>query len=135
MNKWLHRHHFSYKKPTGVPHKYSEERQRIFTEAYEKMKQETGDDEPVLFIDGVHSTQGTKLAYGWIPKGGTKVVETTGSRARLNFMGALNLKDIGSTIILEYDSINSENIAKFFIAIRENLAVSSISGSALSDVQ
>lgn len=66
MNKWLHRHHFSYKKPTGVPHKYSEERQRIFTEAYEKMKQETGDDEPVLFIDGVHSTQGTKLAYGWI---------------------------------------------------------------------
>jgi transposase len=21
MNKWLHRNHFSYKKPTGVPHK------------------------------------------------------------------------------------------------------------------
>ncbi len=30
MNKWLHRRGFSWKKPTGVPHKFSEEKQQQF---------------------------------------------------------------------------------------------------------
>jgi hypothetical protein len=50
-------------------------------------------------------------------------VETTGSRTRLNIMGALNLNDIGSTVVREYHSINSLNIARFFIAIRETYPV------------
>jgi len=122
MNKWLHRNGFSYKKPVGVPHKYSAERQQAFRETYGKLKQEAGDD-PILFIDGVHPSQGTKLAYGWMPKGQKTVVETTGSRTRLNIMGALNLNDIGHTVIREYDTINSLNISKFFIAIRETYPV------------
>lgn len=122
MNKWLHRNGFSYKKPVGVPHKYSAELQQAFTEIYQQLKLEAG-DEPILFIDGVHPPQGTKLAYGWMPKGQKKIVETTGSRTRLNLMGALNLHDIGSTVIREYDTINSMNIGKFFIAIRENYPV------------
>ncbi len=89
-------------------------------ETYERLKQETGDDEPILFIDGVHPTQGTKLAYGWISKGKSTEIETPGSRTRLNIMGALNLTDIGKTIIREYDTLNAENIARFFIAIREH---------------
>ncbi len=52
-------------------------------ETYGKLKQEAGDHEPILFIDGVHPTQGTKLAYGWMRKG----QKTTGSRTRLNLMG------------------------------------------------
>ncbi|EAA4684363.1 IS630 family transposase, partial [Salmonella enterica subsp. enterica] len=122
MNKWLHRNGFSYKKPVGVPHRFSAEAQQAFMEIYEKLKQEAG-VEPILFIDGVHPTQGTKLAYGWIPKGQKTVVETTGSRTRLNLMGALNLNDIGSTVIREYDTINSLNISRFFIAIRETYPV------------
>ncbi|HCJ6522164.1 TPA: IS630 family transposase [Enterobacter cloacae] len=122
MNKWLHRNGFSYKKPVGVPHKYSAERQQAFTESYEKLKEEAG-DAPILFIDGVHPTQWTKLAYGWMLKGRKTAVETTGSRTRLNLMGALNLKDIGRTVIREYDTINAENIARFFIAIRETYPV------------
>ncbi|EGA7637396.1 IS630 family transposase [Salmonella enterica] len=124
MNKWLHRNGFSYRKPAGVPHKYSAEAQQAFVEAYEKLKQEAGDDEPILFIDGVHPTQGTKLAYGWMPAGKkAHVVETTGSRTRLNLMGALNLNDISRTVIREYDKINSHNIARFFIAVRETYPV------------
>ncbi|AYY05486.1 IS630 family transposase [Enterobacter roggenkampii] len=122
LNKWLHRNDFSYKKPTGVPHKYSAEAQQAFVETYNQLKSEVG-DEPILFIDGVHPTQGTKLAYGWMPKGRKTLVETTGSRARLNIMGALNLNDIGSTVIREYDTINSLNIVKFFIAIRETYPI------------
>jgi len=122
MNKWLHRNGFSYKKPAGVPHRFSAEAQLAFMEIYEKLKQEAG-VEPILFIDGVHPTQGTKLAYGWMLKGQKTVVETTGSRTRLNLMGALNLNDIGSTVIREYDTINSLNISRFFIAIRETYPV------------
>ena len=123
MNKWLHRNEFSYKKPVGVPHKFSAEAQQAFVDAYNQLKSKAGDDEPILFIDGVHPTQGTKLAYGWMPTGRKTVVKTTGSRTRLNIMGALNLNDIGSTVVREYDTINGLNIGKFFIAIRETYPV------------
>ncbi|EHP1714783.1 IS630 family transposase [Salmonella enterica subsp. enterica serovar Javiana] len=124
MTKWLHRNGFSYRKPAGVPHKFSPEAQQAFIETYENLKQQASDDEPILFIDGVHPTQGTKLAYGWMPAGKkAHVVETTGSRTRLNIMGALNLNDIGSTVIREYDTIDSLNICRFFIAIRETYPI------------
>ena len=54
MNKWLHRNHFSDKKPTGVPHKYNAEAQQAFVAADEQLKRDAGDNEPILFIDGVH---------------------------------------------------------------------------------
>lgn len=124
MTKWLHRNGFSYREPTGVPHKFSPEAQQAFIETYENLKQQASNDEPILFIDGVHPTQGTKLAYGWMPAGKkAHVVETTGSRTRLNIMGALNLNDIGSTVIREYDTIDSLNICRFFIAIRETYPI------------
>lgn len=50
-------------------------------------------------------------------------VETTGSRTRLNIMGALNLSDMGKTVIREYDKINNHNIARFFIAPRETYPI------------
>lgn len=117
MNKWLHRHGFSYKKPAGVPHKFSEEKQRQFIEYYENLKT-TASDEPVLFLDAVHPTQATKLSYGWILKGQKKTVETTGSRTRLNILGALNLNDIGGLVFQEYQTINDYNISRFFNEIR-----------------
>ena len=81
MNKWLHRNGFTYKKPSGIPHKFSPEKQNQFIEYYEELK-ETAGDEPVLFIDAVHPTQATKISYGWIRKGHRKAVETTGSRTQ-----------------------------------------------------
>ena len=63
---------------------------------------------PILFIDGVHPTQGTKMAYGWMPKGRITVVEATGSHTRLNLLGAQNLDDIGNTVIREYGTINAK---------------------------
>lgn len=124
MNKWLHRNGFSYKKPAGVPHKYSTEAQQAFVETYEQLKNEVGDDKPILFIDGVHPMQGTKLAYGWMPTGkAAKPVKTSGSRTRLNLMGALSLGNIAQMVIREYDTINSLNICHFFIAVRETYPV------------
>lgn len=112
MNKWLHHNGFSYKKPSGIPHKFSEEKQRQFIEYYEELKATAG-DEPVLFIDGVHPTQATKISYGWIRKGQKKTDITTESRTRLNIMGALNLKALTSPLICEYKTINEYNYPVF----------------------
>lgn len=38
LNKWLHQHRFSYKKPKEVPHKADTARQAEFIEAYEALK-------------------------------------------------------------------------------------------------
>ncbi|ONK05845.1 IS630 family transposase [Pectobacterium actinidiae] len=118
MNKWLHRQGFTYKKPAGVPHKFSEEKQKQFIEYYENLKR-TASNEPILFIDAVHPTQATKLSYGCIRKGHKKSVKTTGSRTCLNILGALNLSDIGGTVIHDYKTINDYTIALFFIEIRK----------------
>lgn len=89
-----------------------------FIEYYEDLKEKAG-DEPVLFIDAVHPTQATKISYGWIRKGHRKAIETTGSRTRLNIMGALNLKSPERPLISEYQTINALNISQFFNEIRK----------------
>lgn len=117
MNKWLHRNGFRYKIPCGTPHKFSEEKQQQFIEYYENLKVSAG-NEPILFLDATHPTQATKITYGWIRKGHKKPVKTTESRTRLNILGALNLNDIGRTIINDYKTVNDYNIARFFNEIR-----------------
>lgn len=68
MNKWLHRNGFSYKKPAGTPHKFSEERQAQFIEYYEDLKEKAG-DEPVLFIDAVPPLRPPKSVMAGYEKG------------------------------------------------------------------
>ncbi|WP_083600912.1 IS630 family transposase, partial [Xenorhabdus thuongxuanensis] len=113
MTKWLHRQGFSYKKPKGVPHKFDADKQQQFIDDYKVLKDRAAQNEPILFIDAVHPSQSTKLSYGWMKAGKNQVkgVETTGSRTRLNILGALNLQRIEDTVIREYPSINAENIA------------------------
>ena len=66
----------------------------------------------------------TKISHGWIRTGQDKSIETTGSRSRLNLIGALILTDIGGTIINDYETINSESIVRFFCQIRERYPLS-----------
>ncbi len=109
MNKWLHHHRFSCKKPKGVPHPFKPKEQQAFIDNVFKSSKA-----PVLLVDAVHSTQTTKLSYGWIRKGQDKLIETTGSRTRLNIIGALQLEEISKAVTEAYDTINSESIASFF---------------------
>ncbi len=105
--------------PKGVPHKFDETKQKAFIESYEALKARCSKDESIIFIDAVQPTQATKISHGWIRTGHDKAIETTGSRSRLNRIGALNLNDIGGTIITDYETINSESIVCFFCQIRE----------------
>ncbi|MFT5297327.1 MAG: transposase [Colwellia sp.] len=68
LNKWLHQHHFSYKKPKSVPHKFDEDKQADFIAFYEQLKSTLAPDEQLLFMDAVHPTQATKITAGWIKK-------------------------------------------------------------------
>ena len=119
LNKWLHQHNFSYKYPKGVPHKFDEEKQADFIEEYSELKAQAV-DEPIFFIDAMHPTQATKVSCGWIKKGHDKAIETTGSRTRLNLVGAINLNDLAAAQVKRYDKVNSETIQHFFTELRAN---------------
>ena len=62
LNKWLHQHGFTYKKPKGVPHKTDADKQAKFVEKYETLKAGLSESEVLLFMDAVHPTQATQRA-------------------------------------------------------------------------
>jgi transposase len=120
MTKWLHAHGFSYKKPKGTPSKADPVKQKAFIEYYAKLMNETPEDEPIEFGDGVHPTMATKVSYGWIRKGkeNDKLISTTASRTRLNLMGSLNLETMSLTI-RHYKTIDSEAMEDHFKLLRK----------------
>jgi len=118
LNKWLHSNNFSYKMPKGVPHKFDSQKQAQFIQEYNVLK-EQGVDEPILFIDAMHPTQATKVSCGWIRKGHDKPIKTTGSRTRLNIVGAIDLNDIGSALVNRYEKVNGEIMQQFFESIKQ----------------
>ena len=117
LNKWLHQHNFSYKQPKGVPHKFDEEKQADFIKMYTELKAQIV-DEPILFMDAMHPTQATKVSCGWIKKGHDKSIETTGSRTRLNLVGAIDLNNLAAAQVKRYEKVNSETIQHFFSELR-----------------
>jgi transposase len=119
LQKWLHKSGFSYKQLKGVPHKYEQEKQDIFVDGYEEMKSTTPSDEPILFMDACHPTQATKVSNGWIRTGVDKAIETTGSRTRLNIVGAIRLGHLKDAITQQYPTVNGEYIIDFFSCIKK----------------
>jgi transposase len=118
LNKWLHQHRFSYKQPKAVPHKFDPQQQAQFIEYYTALKASLGEDEPLLFMDTVHPTQATKITAGWIRTGTDKPIETTGSRTRLNVIGAIQLGKLSQAVIKHADKVNGGSIIEFFTQIR-----------------
>ena len=82
------------------------------------MIKSTPDNEPVLFIDGVHPTMATKVTYGWIRTGSNKPIATTGSKIRMNIMGAINLETM-RVDVKSYDRINQDSMVDYFTKLRE----------------
>lgn len=120
MTDWLRQHDFSYKSPKGTPSKADISKQKEFVEIYEQLKEVSSEnDEPILFIDGVHPSMQTKVSHGWIKKGKEMEVPTTASRTRINILGAINLDNM--SVITEDcgKSINSQSIIGFFDSIKE----------------
>lgn len=127
MTDWLKRHDFTYKHPKGYPSKADIAKQHEFVEIYSQLKEfAEKNDEPILFIDGVHPTMQTKITCGWIKKGIEKEIATTASRTRINIMGAVNLSDM-TVLTEEYDkTITGNSIIDFFNLIKEQYATKSV---------
>jgi len=119
LNKWLHQHRFSYKQPKAVPHKFDPQQQAQFIEDYTALKIRLGKDEPILFMDAVHPTQATKISSGWIRTGTDKPIKTTGSRTRLNIIGAIQLGKLSQAVIKHTDTVNGDSIIGFFNQIKK----------------
>ena len=123
LNKWLHQHGFSYKRPKGVPHKFNKEAQAKFIEEYKNLKNSVETD-PILFMDAMHPTQATKVTCGWIKTGDDKTIETTGSRTRLNIIGAIELKNLNSALVENYETINGDSIIEFLRKVKAQYSTS-----------
>lgn len=118
MNKWLHKNGFSYKKPKGLPYKADTQQQAEFIKKYEQLKETIAADESIYFIDAVHPTQATKITSGWIKTGTDKPIKTTGSRTRVNIVGAIQLGRLSEAVTSQFEKVNGESMVIFLETIR-----------------
>jgi transposase len=112
MTDWLKRHDFTFHQPCGVPAKADAGAQQAFVAEYENIKKTLGDDDQIVFIDGVHPSHAVRFVRGWIRKGVRKEIPTNGSQRRLNILGALNLQTM-TLYRQEYDTLNSDAAIAF----------------------
>ena len=112
MKDWLARNAFTYHQPCGTPAKADAGAQKAFVAAYEQLKKTKGEDDHILFIDGVHPSHAVRFVRGWIRKGVRKEIPTNASQKRLNILGALNLENM-TLHRQEYETLNSENVIAF----------------------
>src|SRR5437868_6219839 len=118
MRSWLKRNEFSYKKPSLVPGKANEAQQKEWIAEYDKLKAGLSPEETICFMDGVHPTHNTQLAYGWIKKGFRKEICANSGRSRLNISGALDL--ISKKLHIQEDKVlNAESTIAFLKKIEE----------------
>ena len=90
-----------------------------FSSLYSLIKAAVTSDEPILFMDATHPTWATKVSCGWIRTGVDKPIKITGSRTRLNIVGAIRLGHIEDAITKQYATVNGESIIDFFGLIKE----------------
>jgi transposase len=112
MTDWLKRHGFTFHQPAGIPAKADKAAQAAFVAHYEKIKASLGDDDQIVFLDGVHPSHAVRFVRGWIRKGQRKEIPTNGNQKRLNILGALNLE----TMTLhrqEFETLNAESAIAF----------------------
>ncbi len=117
MKDLLHSLGFSYKQLTLFPSKADLEQQKQFVLAFEQLNQNLGEDEEIVFIDGVHPQHNTKSSKAWIQKGTEQYIPTNTGRQRLNLNGAYNLNN-QDVIIREDPSINAQSTIKLFKQIQ-----------------
>jgi transposase len=102
----LHRLGMEHRKPQAVSRKLDPDKQAAFIQQYEKLLNQLGDDEAVLFGDAVHPTQGVRPVGCWAPKDLPVAVSQSSGRQRLNIHGAIDL-ETGQTRMIEAATVNA----------------------------
>jgi transposase len=112
----LHRLGLEYHKPTVIPRRLDEEKQKAFIESYEKLLNSLGDNEAVLFADAVHPTHAARPTGCWAPKHEKLAIEQTSGRQRINIHGAIDLAT-GQTRMIEVETVDAASTIKLLGAI------------------
>ena len=112
----LKRMGFVYKKPVLTPCKADVEKQKVFVEEYQELKNNLNQDDHIYFVDGVHPQHNTIATFGWIKKGKTKQLKTNNGRQRTNINGAINLKT-KEVLYVEDERINAQTMIALLLLI------------------
>jgi transposase len=118
VTKLLHRLGFVYKQVVLIPGKLNEEKQKVFVENYEELKQKKPNDEVILFGDGVHPTHNIHKTKAWVKKGEDKQIKTNTGRGRLNINGVLDTESLEVTVHYS-ETINAKEVIIFFNKLQE----------------
>ncbi|MCN4145226.1 MAG: IS630 family transposase, partial [Thiohalomonas sp.] len=69
-------------------------------------------------MDAVHLTQAIKITSGWIRIGTDKPIKITGSRTRLNIVGAIQLGQLANALSSQDDTLNAVSMMDFIESLR-----------------
>ena len=112
----LHRLGLAYHKPSVIPRKLDEEKQKAFIASHEKLLNSLGDDEAVLFADAVHPTHAARPVGCWAPKPEKLAIEQTSGRQRINIHGAIDL-ETGQTRMIEVETVDAVSTIRLLQSI------------------
>lgn len=112
MTDLIKREGFSFRQPCGRPAKADAEAQKAFVEKYEKIKANLGEEDRILFMDGVHPSHAVRFVRGRIRKGMRKEIPTNAGQRRMNILGALDLGEM-KVVTQEYAAPNSDAVIAF----------------------
>ena len=118
MVQLLERLGFVYKKTKLVPGKADPEQQLEFLDEYRRLKEEMGQDDKILFMDGVHPQHNPVSSYAWILQGQEKEIPTNTGRKRINVNGAVEIENF-DTIAREDERINAQSTIELLKQIEE----------------
>ncbi|MCP5502237.1 MAG: IS630 family transposase [Leptospiraceae bacterium] len=108
---------FSYKQLVRVNPSVEPEIQNQFYQGFESLIKNLGNDEAVLFCDGVHPQHNTHTSKAWIQIGTEKHIPCNTGRQRLNLNGAYN--PISSEVfIVESEKVNTQSTILLFDRIQ-----------------
>jgi transposase len=120
MTGWLKSHNFSHHKPAVVPAKADKDKQKLWLDDYNKLRNYLPSEDHIVFYDGVHPTHAVRAVRGWIRKGTRKELPTNSGQRRMNILGALNLETM-SIFTKEYKTIDATSSTDFFDYLQEKI--------------
>lgn len=109
MTGLLHRFGFTYKKAKLVPGKADASAQATFMADYEKLKENSGEGDVVMFMDATHPQYIPVLGCGWSVRGEEHPIRSNTGRRRLKINGTIDIPTMSAQI--RFDSmIDAESI-------------------------
>ena len=124
MAALLRRLGYVYKKPKLVPGKANAEAQKEFLEEYDNLKQNSAEDDVILFMDATHPQHNPVISCGWIKRGEAHPIKSNTGRRRLNINGAIDVQRMSAEIRFD-DTIDAISTIELFKQIEHANPVAS----------